>query len=87
MTTQSTSLRHARDLAAHPWSWPGCYPRFGITDDGGALCHECAKDEEKSIATTTGTDGWCLKGVDVNWEDTQLYCAHCSARIPAAYEP
>jgi hypothetical protein len=87
MTTQSQSLRLAISLARTPWAWPGGYPRYGILDDSEALCHECAKEQQEAIATTTGTDGWCLKAIDINWEDTQLYCAHCSARIPAAYEP
>lgn len=86
MTTQSSSLRLADRLAKQPYSWPGGYPIFAVMDDGGCLCSDCAKTERESIATTTGRDGWCVTALAPNWEDKQLYCCHCSARISAAYE-
>ena len=85
MTTQSQSLRLADLLVAQPYAWPGGYPRFAITTDGAALCKRCAATERESIGTTTGADGWCVSGLDVNWEDTQLYCDHCSELIESAY--
>lgn len=85
MTTQSKSLRLADRLANEPYAWPGGYPLFGVLDDGAPLCHECARDERHQIGTTTGTDGWCLQTIATNYEDEQLYCAHCSARIKPAY--
>ena len=86
MTAQSQSLRLADRLASHPYAWPGGYPQFAVTDDGAAICHRCCKTEREAIATTTGSDGWCLTAVDINWEDSQLYCDHCSSRIESAYE-
>lgn len=87
MTTQSRSLRFADDLSRSPYAWPGGYPRFAVLDDGEVLCKDCAKSERESIGTTTGHDGWCIIGVGINWEDPNLYCAHCNANIEAAYKP
>lgn len=86
MTTQSSSLRLADRLAQQPWTWPGGYPLFAVMDDGGALCHHCAKSEREWIGTTTGHDGWCITALAPNYEDLDLHCCHCSSRIPAAYE-
>jgi hypothetical protein len=85
MTTQSKSLRLADQLAEHPYAWPGGYPLFAVTSDGAALCRHCARTERESIGTTTGSDGWCVVGLDVNWEDPELYCDHCGGRIESAY--
>ena len=86
MTTQSKSLRLADQLSAQPWAWPGGYPLFAITSDGAALCYECCATERESIGTTTGSDGWCVVALDINYEDSSLNCDHCSNQIEAAYE-
>jgi hypothetical protein len=58
---------------------------FGIFHDGGSCCRHCAKTERTYIATTTGTDGWGLVALEVNWEDPELFCDHCGDRIESAY--
>lgn len=85
MTTQSHSLRLADDLAQAPFAWPGGYPRYAIADDAGALCPACCASERQQIGTTTGSDGWCIVALAINWEDDDLHCDHCNASIPAAY--
>ena len=30
-------------------------------------------------------DGWAAYGVNINWEDPSLYCAHSGERIESAY--
>ena len=85
MTTQSRSLRLADQLSNSPYAWPGGYPLFAITSDGAALCKKCAATERASIGTTTGTDGWCVVGIDINYEDPELFCDHCGDRIESAY--
>lgn len=81
MTTQSQSLRLADDLAANPLTWPGLYPRYGVTNDGQALCSDCCRTERKWIGTTTGSDGWCLIDVSVDWGDGGINCSHCGSAI------
>ena len=85
MTTQSRSLRLADQLAANPYTWPGCYPLFAITSDGAALCKRCVKTEREAIGTTTGSDGWCVVALEINYENPALYCGHCGDRIESAY--
>ena len=85
MTTQSRSLRFAYQLSRSPFAWPGGYPLVAVTSDGACLCHRCTATEREAIGTTTGTDGWNVVGLQVNWEDSQLFCDQCSAQIEAAY--
>ena len=85
MTTQSRSLRLADQLSSNPYYWPGGYPWFAITHDGGVLCHECCKSERSRIGTTTGSDGWGVVVLWINWEEDDLHCDHCGNRIESAY--
>jgi hypothetical protein len=86
MTTQSKSLRIADKVSKERYSWPGGYPLYAVTNDGAAFCHGCCDIERKWIGTTTGSDGWCVIGMDINWESSELYCNHCGDRIEAAFE-
>lgn len=85
MTTQSRSLRLANQLHKQGFAWPGGYPLFALLDDGGILCRHCAGTERRWIATTTGSDGWCVQALAINYEDPELRCSHCNAAIEAAY--
>lgn len=85
MTTQSRSLRLANQLHEHGFAWPGGYPLFAVMDDGGGLCRHCAGRERTWIATTTGSDGWCIQSLAINYEDADLSCCHCGTEIEAAY--
>ena len=85
MTTQSTSLRLADQLSGRALRQPYGYPRYAVTSDGGVICPKCAATEREAIATTTGSDGWCVVAIDVNWENDSLHCDNCSDQIPSAY--
>ena len=85
MTTQSRSLRFADQLARSPYAFPGGYPLFAVTSDGACLCHKCCSTERESIGTTTGDDGWCVAGLDINYEDSELLCDNCGTVVEAAY--
>ena len=85
MTTQSKSLRLADHLVASPFAWPGGYQMFAVTNDGAALCHHCCKTEREAIGTTTGSDGWTVAALQINWENNSLFCDHCGNRIESAY--
>jgi len=66
----------------------GSYPIFFITDDGGVLSYDTVKEEYDQIAESVRdqlNDGWNVTGVDINWEDTELYDDHTSERIESAY--
>lgn len=71
-----------------PYAWPGGYPRYFITDDGEALSYKAAKEEADQIREAIQArenNGWRVIGVDINWEDPALYCAHTNERIESAY--
>ena len=77
-----------KNLIREPYAWPGGYPKYAVMSDCEALCAKCAKDNAKLIIRATRDNnhsGWGCAGVDINWEDTELYCAHCGDAIPSAY--
>ena len=66
-----------------PYAWPGGYPLFAITDDGGALCVKCLEAEFTNVCHSTLheiEDGWSVAVIDVNWE-FDICCDHCGAEI------
>ncbi len=87
------SLAAVKRTIRQPFAWPGGYPLFAIMDDGGSLCVKCLKSEFVLIARSTiqshnhawPVDGWSAHGIDINWEDPDLYCDHCNRRIESAY--
>jgi hypothetical protein len=70
------------------YAWPGGYPVYYVTSDGASLCASCVDKEIKTILESTlesSRDGWAVEGADINWEDSNLFCDHCSKRIESAY--
>lgn len=76
-------------LERGPYAWPGGYPLYFITNDGEALSFKAAQENAHRICTAIedkdNTGGWRVVAVDVNWEDTDLYCAHSNEKIESAY--
>ena len=71
-----------------PCAWPGGYPLYFITSDGGALSFEAVKQERRNILDSIATgcdDGWRVVGMDINYEDGNLFCDHLNERIESAY--
>lgn len=72
-----------------PYAWPGGYPLYFVTADGEALSFKAARAERRNIlqalAYNDTRSGWFVVGVDVNWEDAGLACAHSGERIQSAY--
>ena len=82
-------VESVKDYIREPYAWPGGYPKALFMTDGECLCVKCAKDNFRLIVDSTKSnardDGWCAMGVDINWEDENLYCANCNAHIESAY--
>lgn len=75
-------------IRAGAWAWPGGYPKFFITSDGGALCFEAAKEQRRCILEAIASDardGWRVVAVEINWEDSELVCDHSGELIESAY--
>jgi hypothetical protein len=71
-----------------PYAWPGGYPLFFLCRDGAALSFKAAKQERRNILESIANrsnDGWRVVALDVNWEDSSLYCDHTGEPIPSAY--
>lgn len=72
-------------------AWPGGYPVVYYFADGGDCCPKCANRENGSLAYVGDSpDGiedrqWKIVASDVNYEDQNLYCDHCNAKIEPAY--
>ncbi|HEX8838278.1 MAG TPA: hypothetical protein VF748_15150 [Candidatus Acidoferrum sp.] len=88
-----TLLELKRRLRDGAYAWPGGYPLFFITSDGAALCFACVRKEWRNVVQDWiwaarrryRGSGWLVEACDVNWEDPDLHCDHCSAQIESAY--
>ena len=81
-------LKEVKDFIRFPYAFPGGYPKVLITADGGALCHCCATQEWRLIASESFDNSNCgfrASGVGVNWENTDLTCEHCGETFESAY--
>ena len=83
-------FRHA--IHHGPYAWPGGYPCYFITNDGAALSFKAASEERRLIIQSISNgnagwpdDGWRVVGMDINWEDAELFCEHTGERIESAY--
>jgi hypothetical protein len=72
-----------------PYAWPGGYPCFFITEDGDALSFQAVRAERRqvleAIAGRDNSGGWRVIGLEINWEDSALVCAHTGKAIESAY--
>lgn len=86
-----TALKQLKEaLRNGPYAWPGGYPLYFIAADGEALSFQAVRDNLKLVMHATcypeyRENDWRIVGVDVNWEDTHLYCGHTNERIQSAY--
>jgi hypothetical protein len=77
-----------RDYRIGKFAWPGGYPRYFVCEDGEALSFEAAKENRRLILEAIrdqDRSGWHVVGVDINWEDVNLRCAHTNEPIQSAY--
>lgn len=80
-----------RELRSGQYAWPGGYPKFFIMADGEAVSFASIKLNFRSVAHAMSypqyrDEQWTVVGVDINWEDGDLCCAHSGERIESAYE-
>ena len=87
--TPAAKLAVVKQAIREPYAWPGGYPLYLVMSDGELLSLDAARKEWATIcyAVFSGDEhgGWMPAGVDINWENPDLYCAHTNARIPSAY--
>ena len=81
-------LASVKRAIREPYAWPGGYPLYVVMSDGESLSLAAARAEWHQISRSTiqhARDGWKAAGVDINWEDGDMYCAHTGERIESAY--
>ena len=76
-------------LREGPYAWPGGYPLYFVMADGEALSFKAARENWRQIVWAHLNPGcdtqWEIAGIDTNWEDPALFCAHTGERIESAY--
>lgn len=96
MTEKAATVVFPRDSRGllDSFAWPGGYPLFYLTRDGGTLCPQCANRENGSIAHTGCANisqcaehdaQWCIVASDVHWEGEAIECDHCGNVVESAY--
>jgi hypothetical protein len=84
-----TLLEIKARLRAGRYAWPGGYPLFFITADGGALSFATVRNEWRCIVRAHLYNdrrcGWFVEGADINWDDSDLTDDHTGERIQSAY--
>ena len=86
---RNKTLQAVKQAIRQPYAFPGGYPLYIVCVDGEALCIKCTLDNYKSVAQDTiwdNRDSWHVAGVDINWENPSLPCAHCEENIETAYD-
>lgn len=67
----------------------GGYPLYFVMADGESLCVRCAVAKkpliEEAVRDQDKNSTWLTCGIEVNWKDPALFCAHCNERIESAY--
>lgn len=89
----NTTAEFKAALRNGAYAWPGGYQMYLICDDGGALCFDCARKNARDILWaiendkpgSRDCDDWRVMATNINYEDSDLRCDHCSQPIPAAY--
>jgi len=91
----------ANVLQNGPYAWPGGYPKHFVMEDGETCCFDCIKDNRIEVFAAAPEDPgegpatspmspdpqWWPVGVEINWEDPSLYCAHCNGPIESVHVP
>jgi hypothetical protein len=88
------SIRHVFDFNKaiqenDKFAWPGGYPLYFVCTDGEALSWDAAIENagliRDALIANDRHSGWHVAGLEINWEDTDLYCSHTNERIESAY--
>lgn len=86
----STVRQLKETLRGGDYAWPGGYPLYLVTSDGGTLHLKCAREMARWVIEGVRDQdncGWNVVACEINDEDNTLCCDHCNERIEASYEP
>lgn len=54
----------------------GGYPLYYVDEGNDTICARCANAQGDEVT---------IEAVEINYEETDLYCCYCDLRIPSAY--
>jgi hypothetical protein len=87
-----TQINNAHELKATlragPYAWPGGYPLYFLASDGEALSFDSVRENLREVLFAIATHsrcGWRVIGCQINWEESDMVCAHCGKHIESAY--
>jgi hypothetical protein len=81
-------LKSIKEAIRNKYAWPGGYPLYLVTNDGEALSINSAREIWRDIVSAHKYDGsrWNrIAAININYEDSSLYCFHSGERIESAY--
>lgn len=84
----STISDFRRAVRNGPYAWPGGYPLYWLMSDGETCAFDVAKSERRAMLEALrdrDSSGWRPVALEINWEDSELYCAHTGRKIESAY--
>lgn len=79
-----------RAMRNGPYAWPGGYPCYFLCADGEALSFAAARENRREILHALldqARNDWKVVAFEINWEDTDLTCAHSNEPIECAFGP
>jgi hypothetical protein len=84
------ALAKVKEAIRNKYAWPGGYPLFLVMEDGEAISIDAARECWREIVGAHLRPQYLDKqrqvaAVAINWEDSELYCAHSGAKIESAY--
>lgn len=87
-----TAAEFKATLRAGAYAWPGGYPLYFIMADCEPMHFKCARENAKEIISAMldsrrpyhGRQWECV-ACDINYEDSDMYCAQCNGKIESAY--
>ena len=89
MVKRNPSLQEIKQAIRDKYAWPGGYPLYLVCADGEALSIDAGREDWRQIVRAhlwdDMHDQWRIIGVEINYEDPALYCAHSGKRIKSAY--
>lgn len=70
-----------------PYAWPGGYPLYLVDIEGDCYHIDCVRRIFRGVVADTKyrNGGYIMTNVEVNWENTAMWCYECHEIIDSAY--
>lgn len=65
-------------------AFPGLYPIYYVTQDGGILCPKCV-NANLGLCADSSDSQWYVIASDINYDNDGMQCDNCGCQIESAY--